>query len=117
MIGDMEEDLWRLRRKVEDNEKTEAFREMMDERKAETLVESKRKIVELEKKLEDASEVRNPLFDQDLSMPQLDWTSDAPGSVDFEGWGDHRSSSHSVGFTEIVVVKYCFTSLFCTNRH
>ena len=50
-IDDMEEGLWRLRRKVEDNEKMEEFREMMDERKAETLVASEKKIVELEKKL------------------------------------------------------------------
>ena len=81
-IGEMEDELWKLRRKVEDNEKMEAFRDMMDSRKADTLVEREKRIVELEKKLEDTCKVRNSLFD----VPQVDGTSEAPGS-DFKGWG------------------------------
>ena len=89
------------------------FSDVMDERKADTLVESERKIAQLEKKLEDANLVRNSLFYQDLSMPQLDGTSDAPWSVDFDGCGDHGSSSTSVGFTD----SNCKLLLYITFRH
>ena len=90
-IDEMEEELWKLRRKVEDSEKMEALRDMLDERKADTLVENEKKIRELEKKLEDSIKVRNNLFDRDLSgLAQVDGTSDDRGQSESQdragGW-------------------------------